>query len=1064
MKRQRPSENANEPAADGRSKRAHNGITERASSGDTVAALRDIRNRSTLDTFSSMASGVMLDSITRDLFASSDVLRAGKEVARRVTESIEAVPNASKTVNGGDARILSSMKKVAHGELLARMQKTPECVWTLGDERPEDIAIHIRPPQAIEVVGAVAVGVAVNPLAIDISVQVPSDLLQSKDYLNYRYHNRRLLYLVCLARILQRSLGDDFGDFKIGAECLAEDPAKPLLTFSSTSSKCTVRILPTIQDGTFEMAKLSPDRGNVRPVGESSVVAAATPLYNRSVVMDARLVQQTKTLRTQARSCPAFTSTFALLRAWAGRRRLGGGSGFPIAALLAHTVASGAAPARAGRDQLLRAALVAVRNGALDGLSVCGVRVSAQWDNGRLQRWQCEATHALGVIDSPGALDDTWSGISSRLFLSTTGGVVRPVPLCTLYDGFVQFSVKAHGDGSLKLPAREKIATVLDMALVKTGRVERFEEIRPGLYGMTLASTATLTDAFRKVDTRPDDVSKAEFAAFWGTRSSVRRFADGRIVEAVVWQGGIDVLNSILQAASERNLPTHVASRVVLGQLTAPVANRLSDPAEASRAISVFNRLSTMLRKVEGLPLRISTVLPTAALLRRCSVQGSSVDQCGSFVEPLEALAVFEESAAWPDDVLALASAKAAFYVAMQSGLAALGVSATCTVSFIDVDYDGFIFRLRVRVDKEKELPFADKESHRQLVWETETRPRLHDGVRNITSKSYSDTVRLAKLWLASQLLLSEFGDRAEELVEIVVAKIFEPGVRDSPRSVLSGFAQFLHLLSEYPWHLVPLVVHLQAEQSEMGAVEAENDDIAERRRACAELYDTARTAKRPDNARALHIISTLDPLGHAFSRQMSQPGYAVLKRAKAAAAAALQLMDSLVVGETPEDIPASWDMGWASLYQPSVNVFDGMLVVDPMWCTRPESVSPAGSRRGSGRSKALSSSSREQQGVGALLGGRKVAGLDPVERLVAELRRHLGHVALFCYDKYGGKRIMFVWKPDAKRNRSFSLQALPFSTPLPKSEELKPERSQMEWLMRTLGGAMLAEVVQDLK
>jgi hypothetical protein len=130
------------------------------------------------------------------------------------------------------------------------------------------------------------------------------------------------------------------------------------------------------------------------------------------VLVDALPLRHLATLHARAAPAPAFADAALMLRCWAVRRRLPSG-GFALAALLAHTLAAGAAPGRAGKEHLFRAALARVRAGAMGTLAVDGVKVAAVagWSAGLLQRWREEAAVALEVLDAPGGAEDAWGGV-----------------------------------------------------------------------------------------------------------------------------------------------------------------------------------------------------------------------------------------------------------------------------------------------------------------------------------------------------------------------------------------------------------------------------------------------------------------------------------------------------------------------------------------------------------------------------------------------------------------------------------------------------------------------------
>jgi U3 small nucleolar RNA-associated protein 22 len=946
---------------------------------DALAAKRS--SEACADGLGSPGAALALDALLAANRVNAKDRRAAEEALRALKTALDDAKSFTKSnrVTADDATLGKLLRKFGQGGV---GETAPGGRLGFHGELA-DVGLVVAPPAGVAVVGSFLVGLCSSstsiPLVVDVAVQMPENALQSKDYLNHKYHDKRLLFLTILVRMLRKSHPDTFTDYAIGAHCLAGDDDKPLASFSPAAApRVTIRLVPTIADDAFDWAKLAQDRRNVRPSGESSVNNTPTPLYNAGIVMDALLVRHLATIHTKVAASPAFQDAALMLRLWARRRRLST-SVFPLVALLAHTISSGAAPARATKEHLFRATLGVARSGDMSTITVDGARIAQRWDAGLLARWRSEASAALAALDAPGASTDAWAGVIPFLFATARGSVSRSVPLCTVFDAFVTLR---SDDATQRLPINELVLPVLSTALVQTHRVAHIEALSPGLFGLTLHKPSADQDAYRKVDVRPDDVDPHAFQDFWGPKAEVRRFKDGRIVESLVWSGGLGVMGEMVAYACERKFGSSMRANVVLAQVEAG-GNMLGVDHGSTRAIAVFNELSSALRKVDGLPLSISTVLAVSPHLRRCGVQSVRPCENGKFVEPFDILAVFETSGAWPDDVLAMASAKAGFYLALKTGLAAVGMATKPTVSYIDILMAGFVFRLRVRVAKENLIPGLDKEALQRLEWETDSRVVLHDAMRNVPSLIFGDTARLFKRWLSSHFLLCGFGSRGEELVEMLTARALSVQHGRHPRSVLSAFCQCLHLLAEFPWEAAPLVVPLVNRHRDV----ADNDEARNRdedaadRAAQEALYEEAhdRFSGQTANGITLCVASTFDTSGEFFTGKSHGPERAVLKRASAAAGAALHYIDEqLATGQGFSD-------KWKALFRTPVSAFDQVLSLDRSWAPRNPSLSK-----------------------GPLYAGRPVArldnalvGFDPMAQVIGELRRVLGDHAIFLYDMY---------------------------------------------------------------
>ena len=95
---------------------------------------------------------------------------------------------------------------------------------TVRDRVTQDL--DFAPPTKVEVVGSFLLRTMAQPsLSVDLAVQMPSQCFHPRDFLNYRYADRRAMYLAVLARSLQDS--DLVKDVTVEGFC--GDVGKPVL-------------------------------------------------------------------------------------------------------------------------------------------------------------------------------------------------------------------------------------------------------------------------------------------------------------------------------------------------------------------------------------------------------------------------------------------------------------------------------------------------------------------------------------------------------------------------------------------------------------------------------------------------------------------------------------------------------------------------------------------------------------------------------------------------------------------------------------------------------------------
>jgi U3 small nucleolar RNA-associated protein 22 len=305
------------------------------------------------------------------LDASSSLFRRAQRALFEVKAVLDAL--TERTV---------SEESLAHGA--GALAGLPLCRW---NKKP--VQLRFLPPARVDVIGGFLVKSSpVRPrLTVDIAVQIPDECISTNDHMNYRYHDKRILYLAVLARELQASAagGDDGasplllpaaqGGVRVrgfgGSAC---GSAKPILEIRFAKRfKCSalaVRIIPTISHDAIPRAKLDVARCNVRRRannggGEASGAAAveeaaASPHYTNSIAEDACARDHLAHIHAAGENCEAFASAALLLKVWARQQELDGASGvsgYFLSMVLLHLVRERKVSRQMRALQLFRVAL-----------------------------------------------------------------------------------------------------------------------------------------------------------------------------------------------------------------------------------------------------------------------------------------------------------------------------------------------------------------------------------------------------------------------------------------------------------------------------------------------------------------------------------------------------------------------------------------------------------------------------------------------------------------------------------------------------------------------------------
>jgi len=460
-------------------------------------------------------------------------------------------------------------------------------------------ALRFTAPRRIDVVGSFLLGTYTKEeLTVDVAVEMPSDMFRSKDYLNFRYHDKRAAYLAELHRQLCGGLlrgSEPLVALSASFEALAGDPLRPCLCLQpEDDARWTIRLLPTYSADLWPVRVLGPDRNAVRPdrALENGGVPA-TAHYNSCVLEDARMRQHLETLHSSLQRFTALRDGIHLLKRWAqccgflaaasDRAVSTPVSGFLLSMLAAHAAnTAGVAPMQTSSFQLFKLTLSVLATTEWKEQKVTfGVAGAAKLSSAEAQvasahfydaegavnflyrvgpvveELQWEAKRALRAMDSQADPFEMVFGCQATPELAWDLCLRLPQLSSTAMCPDLRTEAPA-GEISPSFPADmpEALATAehlrsvllagLDDRCVRSALrwvgnlqprwTERPPETGPAvLVGLILAPE----HLERMVDRGPSaqDAAATKFRQLWGTeKSELRRFKDGSILECVVWQ------------------------------------------------------------------------------------------------------------------------------------------------------------------------------------------------------------------------------------------------------------------------------------------------------------------------------------------------------------------------------------------------------------------------------------------------------------------------------------------------------------------------------------------------
>ena len=495
---------------------------------------------------------------------------------------------------------------------------------------------------------------------VKIIAEMPQDLLQEKDYLNYRAFHKRAFYLAHIASRLKTSLSGDFDleyALEEGLDLLPGLVLTPKDVSMNERRGHTLMVTVSLPEAVFAIKKTLPTKNCVRPKnGSDQSGIHPTPRYNSILNSQMKVGHYDRLLQTTTEQCHTFADSCQAGQIWLQKRGFdsiieSGGFGFrewaTMSALLLQTgghkghalfsarysclqLVKAMLQVLSGRDMtdpwVLNATNLSIPRSDIpcfhDGTTGVNIlqkmtpssyqvlrhhaQTSLQSVNSR-QEDAFEATFNVRVHEPQLQFDELYSFSILRDSIS--------LPRMELLSRLYQIFKRGLGDRVILLDLRAP--TLQSWSTAKP-------QPRPkGDIMIELGLLLNMDAASRLIDHGPsadDQVASEDFRRFWGEKSELRRFKDGSISESLVWSPSRPVTEQITGWLLERHFK---ASKESLACKSSKLDSQLLEadfqisPAEAFRLIdSKFQSLSSNLHQLEGLPLPIRSILPTDPALR----------------------------------------------------------------------------------------------------------------------------------------------------------------------------------------------------------------------------------------------------------------------------------------------------------------------------------------------------------------------------------------------------------------------------------------------------------------
>ncbi|XP_020572255.1 nucleolar protein 6 isoform X2 [Phalaenopsis equestris] len=587
-------------------------------------------------------------------------------------KDLQLDPSASNAIDRALSSIIDYINNIPVQEARAEY-----AAGFLRDLRvPSDkVNFIFKSPEAIRIAGSYSIGCVAKPdVNVDLLIRMPKECFHEKDYLNYRYHAKRCIYLC----VVEKSLKSSPLVRKIEWRTFRNEARKPVIHLypvikHAELSEFFIRIIPTASS-VFDGSRLSISRNNVRAFNQSDT-SRATPYYNSSILEDMFMEENADFVKNTFNGWNSLGDALLLLKVWARNRTsiythdcL---NGYLISIILSY-LAGGPGGNHINKSMkamlIFRVTLKFISSNLLaKGLSLRPLTQSKP-SNEEMMNWLkafptvlydatghanllfCLTKTAFAELQDEAAwtvncIDKCRGGEFEEIFMTKVdfaakfdaclrinfkgNSIVNSFDFCL--DDERWGLVEKHVQSVLQqgLSDRAKLIRVIWGSAPSNWSIkEGFENFgkEPMLVGFLLNSEEK---CFRVVDIGPHAENKEEaanFRKFWGEKAELRRFKDGTIAESTVWECAPWQRHLIMKRITEYVISKHFILPkedilYVVDQLDFSLHLGGKDPISSSTSLlEAFETLSKRLRLLEDVPLRISSVQPLDAAFRQSAV------------------------------------------------------------------------------------------------------------------------------------------------------------------------------------------------------------------------------------------------------------------------------------------------------------------------------------------------------------------------------------------------------------------------------------------------------------
>ncbi|WKX95456.1 hypothetical protein Q1695_012147 [Nippostrongylus brasiliensis] len=877
-------------------------------------------------------------------------------------------------------------------------------------------------PKEVTIIGESATNLLCsNQFTVTIFLMLPDSLFGKRDYVNLTYAAKRAHYMCSTVVLLRKS----FADLNVAiVPGFANDKLFPNVEVTDKESAWKIVIHFGASDAALKNNRFAPNVSNLRAstiyphcIGRDE---EPTPHYNQRVLRTIQECAVTRRVSAELRHKETVTAALALANRWFANRGMMQFDPLFLACFMAHLLEDNVIAKQQDSVTILKNFFVAIVN--WDTSMAKGFHPSS-FDEGVIKSHL--EVFPIVLLDSTGYWNIA-SGISKESLMLAKSDISRSLLVLgdclafdtlflekhhfySLFDHYFRLVLTPEDMSALLKNSNMVLDTVNEddrlsrfmaklLDKIETCMGERFDSIGIKRLNSEKQNAACYLIGFRTKRGWTDpitmgpvatDASAKAFRMQWKEKTQLRKFADARICECMVWgeAASSDVPLSILEFILTNHFELHdgcITMRSVLPE-------EFSSKKDVNTKITTaFASLSAILRTAKGLPLMVTNIHGISPYLRGTEPNASEVlckcDQgqvendhrllaqraVPPYTGSVEVHIKLEYSGKWGDSIAGVRQLSAAFFIEIAKYLKEKqNVVAVPTMDQLFVVKDGVVFKLVLvldkilkileqRVEKVKASGAAriemSIEGQRLSAWKKQY---VHEALLQASLQSFATK---HAVWICNHFMTNSVPDLA---LEMIVAAAFEHPVLPPPRTTLSAFRRVLQLIVKHNWTARPLFVDFDNAWNEEEVAKLESNFV-----------------KMRPILPPMVIITNEDPVGSRWTRDGPTP--LALKRIIALAASSLKVFDLNFENSKRIDVKSVFSTVDLSIFDAVIEVFPKMVVRKTL------------------------GDAIDVKGEEAL----PVVNLDPVEELVFALNSHFHQVALFFWNRYGGDRIGIKWKP----------------------------------------------------